>query len=718
MAVGTRATILIVDDEGIIALAEKTRLESRGYTVLMALGGEEAVELMRADRGIDLVLMDIDLGAGIDGTVAASRILEIRHVPVVFLSSHTEPEVVERTEGITSYGYVVKNSGIVVLDASIKMAFKLFEANRRLDERDALLRATIANISDSIAIIKPDWKIGYLSPNVEKVFGWTNVELEGKDALDFVHPEDRGTVTSIFGDLAAKAGRKSAGEFRAARKDGTFRYVEFSAANLLSDPSIRGILVDFRDTTERRRAGDALKRSEGLYRSLFDNMLNGFAYCRMFFDGGRPVDFVYLAVNDAFESLTGLRDVVGRRVSEVIPGILENDPDLFELYGRVASGAAPERKELYLESLDMWFLLSVYCPERGHFVAIFDVITERKRAEIALRESEERFRRAISDAPFPIMIHSEDGAILSLNKAWTDLSGYSLKDIPDVATWAAKAYGEDEEAMRPRIEALYSLEYRNLGGDVRIRCRDGSFRIWEFSAIGLGRRSGGQRIAMSMAADVTDRRRAEDRVRDLLSEKELILQEVHHRIKNNMATIAGLLTLQTESATDPLTVSSLSAASGRIRSMMLLYDRLYRSAMPGRIALSDYLSSLVDDIVSNLPEYPSVRVEKELGDFLLDVRQLQLLGIIVNELLTNIVKHAFVNRRRGSIRLEAMSENASARLVIADDGEPMPASVDFDHPKGFGLVLVSTLTQQLGGRIAIERGEGTRVVIEFALSAN
>jgi PAS domain S-box-containing protein len=141
-----------------------------------------------------------------------------------------------------------------------------------------------------------------------------------------------------------------------------------------------------RDVTERRLAEKTQRESEERYRSLFDNMLNGFAYCKMCFEQGRPQDFIYLDVNHAFETLTGLKDVVGKRVSEVIPGIRESDPELFEIYGRVALTGAPEKFEIYVDALAMWFSISVYSPEREYFVAVFDVITERKRAEAEIRQ--------------------------------------------------------------------------------------------------------------------------------------------------------------------------------------------------------------------------------------------------------------------------------------------------------------------------------------------
>lgn len=136
---------------------------------------------------------------------------------------------------------------------------------------------------------------------------------------------------------------------------------------------------------ERRQAEKELKKSESKYRSLFENITEGFAYCKMLYVEERPVDFIYLEVNKSLETLTGLKDVKGKKVSEVIPGIYNEDPFLFENFGRVAKTGKPERFELYLDSLQMWFDFSVYSTMKDYFVTLFDVITERKKAEEALK---------------------------------------------------------------------------------------------------------------------------------------------------------------------------------------------------------------------------------------------------------------------------------------------------------------------------------------------
>ncbi len=172
------------------------------------------------------------------------------------------------------------------------------------------------------------------------------------------------------------------------RKDGQTIDVFLSSVAMRPGDVSEGVVFTVLDITERKKAEKAIRESEERYRSLFEHMLDGYAYCRMVFEDGKPQDFVYLDVNQSFGRLTGLNDVVGRNVTEVIPGIRESNPELFEIYARVSLTGVPEKFESYVDPLGIWFSISVYSNQKHHFVSVFDNITERRLAEAALRQSE------------------------------------------------------------------------------------------------------------------------------------------------------------------------------------------------------------------------------------------------------------------------------------------------------------------------------------------
>jgi two-component system, cell cycle sensor histidine kinase and response regulator CckA len=182
------------------------------------------------------------------------------------------------------------------------------------------------------------------------------------------------------------------------------------------------------DITDLKRAEEMLRESDLRYRSLFENMLNGFAYCRMIFEQDRPQDFIYLAVNRAFETLTGLKGVVGRKASEAIPGIRESDPEIIEIYGRVARTGAPERFEIYVEALQMWFAISVYGAGQDQFVAVFDVIDDRKRTEEALRASEAAHRTLVQAMPDIVSRFDRDGRYLFVSDRVAEATGIPAQE--------------------------------------------------------------------------------------------------------------------------------------------------------------------------------------------------------------------------------------------------------------------------------------------------
>ena len=295
-----------------------------------------------------------------------------------------------------------------------------------LRNANAQLSALIENSPLAIMRLDEEGTILSCNPAGERMFGWSAAELVGQK-IPFVPADELEIVREVLRRVSQ--GERFVGiERRRLRKDGSLIDVSVSVAPMYDEAgTFTGIVSLMEDITPRKEAEAALLESQAHYRSLFNNMLNGFAYCRMHFEQDRPVDFTYLEVNNAFEDLTGLKNVVGKKVSEVIPGIRESDPELLEICGRVALTGKPERFETYIESLKMWLSISLYSSRREYFVALFEVISERKQAEEVLRRSKEEWERTFDAVPDLIAILDEHHRIVRANRSMAQVLGQNRK---------------------------------------------------------------------------------------------------------------------------------------------------------------------------------------------------------------------------------------------------------------------------------------------------
>ncbi len=215
--------------------------------------------------------------------------------------------------------------------------------------------------------------------------------------------------------------------------------------------------------------------------------------------------------------------------------------------------------------------------------------------------------------------------------------------------------------------------------------------------------------------DITERKKVSDEIRKQLSEKEILLQEIHHRIKNNITSIGLLLSTQAESTNNPEALSVLQDAIGRLNSMSVLYENLLIRQEYETSSAKSYVETLIDSLVAAFPVPCAVTVKKRITDFALVPSRLFPLGIIVNELLSNVMKYAFIGKDTGEVTISLRKTKNHVTLTVRDDGTGLPELLQTDGAKGFGLTLVGMLSDQLGGRFAIESDHGTTSVLEFDL---
>ncbi len=724
MTTENQKIVLLVEDDTVLASIEKASLEKYGYVVITAHTGEDAIEIYKAQsKTIHLILMDIDLGNGMDGTETAKLILKEHTVPIVFLSSHTEPEIVEKTEKITAYGYVVKDSGITILDASIKMAFKLFLAHQKISESETRYRVLVERIPGIIYSFSSKQGGAYYSSNVTNILGYSPNQLYSQPLLwkNSIHTDDIEHLEKAISE--AELGKPFQIRYRIQAANGEWCWFEDRSLGYRTngdDVIIEGLALDI---TEQKIANKNLQESYEKHQLLFDTMTEGIALNEMIFNNeGEMVDYRILEVNKAFY---GTADYGGKQVvGNVATNLYRMPTEMITSFWKIHK---EQNETMYTEMRsplnNKYFYISTSPFKNNTFVTAFFDITALKEAEEKLKLSESNLKQAQKVAH----VGSWCWNIKTNELDWSD-EMYNIFDIQketfsgNLSEVIAKAIHPEDRLKVEESNASVTekgipipLEYRIIRSDETIRT------VWAEAGDLTLDETGKPTLLTGIVQDITEYKLAENKIKSLLEEKEFILKEIHHRIKNNMNTIYGLLVLQADTLKDPAAIKALEDSSRRVQSMMVLYEKLYKSSDFQNITMKDYLPDLVEEIIRNFPNSKSVKIEKSIDDFTLDAKKIQPLGILINELLTNIMKYAFAGRSNGLITVEAslkpvITENSKlVSIIIADNGNGIPDSVDLNNSTGFGLMLVTMMTKQLNGIIRIERENGARFILEFKI---
>ena len=361
---------------------------------------------------------------------------------------------------------------------------------------------------DLLSIVSLDGYFVRLNNQWEKMLGYPLAELEGSRFLDYVHDDDlENTLQTLTQAKTGKAILNFVNRYRC--YDGSYRWIEWRSVT-------HGHLIyaAARDITERKQTEAELRASRAYYQGILADQTD--LICRFLPDG--QLTFVNQAYCDFFQR--SRQSLMGSNFLHLLP---EADAVMvLQELNRMSKDNPVNTYEHQVLAPDgmlrwqQWTDRALFDVEGNllEFQSVGHDITALKEAEAALLDSERRFRSAIQDAPLPIMIHAEDGEVLQINTAWTELTGYQTHEIPTVETWARQAYGEQaDDILKNVIGRKYILESRQDEGEFIVTTRDGNQRIWHFSSAPLGALPDGRRAVISVAADMTQHRQAERALR-------------------------------------------------------------------------------------------------------------------------------------------------------------------------------------------------------------
>lgn len=338
-------------------------------------------------------------------------------------------------------------------------------------------------------------------------------------------------------------------------------------------------------------------------------------------------------------------------------------------------------------------------------------------ADTALRKSEERFRRVVEAAPNAMVMVNAAGLIEMVNAQAERVFGYTRDEMlgQSVEILVPDRFRHAHPGLRATFTADPRSRPMGAGRDLNARRKDGSEFPVEIGLNPIDTEDGP--MVLSAIVDISDRKQKEEKIRAALREKEILLGEIHHRVKNNLQIVDSLLDLQLSKLDDPTVAGMLRDSQSRIRSMVLIHQTLYQSKDFARVDFAAFLDSLIPTLVASYGlDSNRIVLSLEVKDVQLPLSTAIPCGLIVNELVTNVFKHAFPGGRRGGIWVAlACGEDDQVDLSVSDDGIGLPPDLDVENAATLGLQLVCLLADQLGGNVRIERTAPTRFRLRFPI---
>jgi PAS domain S-box-containing protein len=594
--------------------------------------------------------------------------------------------------------------------------------NAALAESEKKYRNLVETSQELIWSIDIEGFLTFVNSAAKRIYGYEPPEMIGRRFTDFLVPGQKIPSREIFAQLLARTSvqpqtANSPYETVHIRKDGTPVHLRVnSIVNQAENGAIIGLCGTATDISDRLRSEEALQEATDQLRAVLDAVPGLISWISS--------DLRYIGVNKHLATSFKLspESFVGQEIN-----FLEKGSNFGELIRKFfASSSQQIWQEIDIEnngSVRNYLIVAQKYHQGTAAVSVGIDITERKRAEAqktkliaSLQESERKFRSLYEATSDAVMLLDEQG-FFDCNHATLAIFGCRNKE---------QFYGKKMSEFSPQFQPN-GQDSSSLGAErISTAMQTGSCRFdWihkrvdgsEFPAEVLlnAMEINGQKVIQAVVRDITDRKRDEDGIKASLAEKEVLLKEIHHRVKNNLQVISSLLKLQSRYIQDSRVSEMLKESQNRVRSMALVHEQLYQSKDLSNIDFAEYIQNLAHNLFQAYEIHAQgIKLETNMAQCSLNIDTAVPCGLIINELVTNALKYAFTGQIKGKINIDFTLENRVCVLTVSDSGIGFPQDLDYRKARTLGLRLVGSLVKQIRGKIELLETAGTTFKITFS----
>ncbi|MCL1466825.1 PAS domain S-box protein [Argonema galeatum] len=581
----------------------------------------------------------------------------------------------------------------------------------QLRESEERFRSIFNQAAVGIAQVLLSGQYFLVNQKFADIVGYTVEELQQKTFQEITHPDDISDNLVNYRQIWAGEIETYSMEKRFIRKDGFPVWVNLTVSLLRGHAGEPKYFINVvEDISGRKRAQQALGENEARLQKIIANLFESEA--RLHTIVANLLDG--LLIVDRFGNVLFANPAAGKLFNRQPEDLIGQEFGLpIAVSNTVELGIIRSRGEISIGEMSV---VPVQWEGESVYVVSLRDITERKRAEEALRESEERFRQLAENVQDVFWLLSPEGKeILYVSPAYEQIWGRPSEQLyASLQSWIDSIDPEDRETVLAKMSRQVWGESTSV--EYRIVRPDGSIRwIWDRS-FPIKDEFGKVYRTAGIAEDITDRKLAEAQIKASLQEKEILLKEVHHRVKNNMQVISSLLELQSQSLNDALAIDLFRESQNRISSMALIHEQLYQSEHLDRIDLAEYIQSLVANLLQSFGcTNNGIHLNLNVAPIYFNIETAIPCGLIINELVSNSLKYAFPQGSKGEVGIQ-FSQRASKQfhLSISDNGIGLPPNFNLETTETLGLRLVRILTRQLKGVLEIDSHQGTAFKITFA----